>query len=98
MRHTLHTLHNLALVLLERRCIALAEEQLERAIKGETDAKLLEAYDNTRALINRYNGPAIYCPPPDDAAAPIEYEIAPLNPESPRAPPARRRAAPQPKP
>ena len=90
--------NNLALVLLERRCIALAEEQLERAIKGETDAKLLEAYDNTRALINRYNGPAIYCPPPDDAAAPIEYEIAPLNPESPRAPPARRRAAPKPKP
>lgn len=90
--------NNLALVLLERRCIALAEEQLERAIAGETDAKLLEAYDNTRALINRYNGPAIYCPPPDDAAAPIEYEIAPLNPESPRASPARRRAAPKPKP
>ncbi len=89
--------NNLALVLLERRCISLAEEQLERAIAGETDARLLTAYDNTRALINRYNGPAIYCPPPDDAEAPIEYEIAPLNPEKPRAPPARRRAAPKPK-
>ena len=30
-----------------------AEEQLERAIAGETDPKLLEAYDNTRALIRR---------------------------------------------
>lgn len=90
--------NNLALVLLERRCIALAEEQLQRAIAGETDPRLLEAYDNTRALINRYNGPAIYCPPPDDASAPIEYEIAPLNPETPRAPSAPRRAAPKPRP
>lgn len=88
--------NNLALVLLERRCIALAEEQLQRAIDGETDPKLLEAYDNTRALLNRYSGPAIYCPPPDDASAPIEYEIAPLNPETPRAPSAPRRAAPKP--
>ena len=90
--------NNLALVLLERRCIALAEEQLERAVAGETDPKLLEAYDNTRVLISRYNGPAIYCPPPDDATAPIEYEIAPLNPETPRAPSAPRRVVPKPKP
>ena len=82
--------NNLALVLLERRCIALAEAELERAIAGETDPKLLKAYDNTRALINRYNGPAIYCPSPEDGAAPIEYEIAPLNPDTPRARKARR--------
>ncbi len=89
--------NNLALVLLERRCISLAEEQLQRAIRGETDPRLLETYDNTRALINRYSGTAIYCPPPDDASAPIEYEIAPLNPETPRAPPAPRRAPSPPK-
>lgn len=82
--------NNLALVLLERRCIALAEAELERAVAGETDAALLKAYENTRALINRYTGPSIYCPSPEDGAAPIEYEIAPLNPETPRAPKGRR--------
>lgn len=82
--------NNLALVLLERRCIALAEQELERAVAGETDAALLKAYENTRALINRYSGPAIYCPSPEDGVAPTEYEIAPLNPETPRGRKARR--------
>ncbi len=84
--------NNLALVLLERHCVDLAEQQLAAALAGETDAALKAAYEETRVRISRYDGPSIYCPPPDDAAAPIEYEIAPLNPETPNANRVRRRA------
>ncbi len=84
--------NNLALVLLERHCVDLAEQQLDEALKGETDAALKAAYEGTRQKISRYEGPSIYCPPPDDASAPIEYEIAPLNPETPNANRVRRRA------
>ena len=84
--------NNLALVLLERRCVDLAEQQVAEALKGETDAALKVAYEETRVKISRYDGPSIYCPPPDDASAPIEYEIAPLNPETPNANRVRRRA------
>lgn len=84
--------NNLALVLLERRCLDLAEDQVGQALTGETDAALKAEYEQTRLKISRYEGPSIYCPPPDDAAAPIEYEIAPLNPETPNANRVRRRA------
>lgn len=89
--------NNLALVLLERHCVDLAEQQVAKAIASETDAGLKAIYETTRVKISQYEGPSIYCPPPDDAEAPIEYEIAPLNPEKPRASRVRPKAPAKPK-
>lgn len=84
--------NNLALVLLERRCIDLAEREVATAIEREPDAALRAAYEKTDAKIKRYSGTAIYCPSLDAGGqAPIEYEVLPLNPDSPRAPKAPRR-------
>lgn len=87
--------NNLALVLLERRCVDLAEREVALAIERETDPKLRAAYAETDAKIKRYAGTAIFCPPPGaDAQAPIEYDVLPLNPDSPRV----RRAPAKPRP
>lgn len=88
--------NNLALVLLERRCVDLAEQQVTEALAGETDPRLKAEYAYTQERISQHDGASIYCPPPDDADAPSEYEIAPLNPETPNANRVRRRASPRP--
>ncbi|GAC1627292.1 MAG: hypothetical protein NVS9B10_16100 [Nevskia sp.] len=88
--------NNLALVLLERKCIDLAEREVAVAIERETDPALRAAYAATDAKIKRYSGTSIFCPPPDaDAQAPIEYEVLPLNPDSLRAPKALRKSPPK---
>ena len=85
--------NNLALVLLERRCVDLAEREVAEAIEHETDPKLREAYAQTDAKIRRYAGTAIFCQPPDaDAQEPIEYDVLPLNPDNPRVPRALRKS------
>ena len=88
--------NNLALVLFERRCLDLAEQQVNEALAGETDPRLKAEYAYTQQRISRHEGASIYCPPPEDAEAPSEYEIAPLNPETPNANRVRRRAAARP--
>jgi tetratricopeptide (TPR) repeat protein len=83
--------NNLALVLLERHCVSLAELEVAKALATETDPALRAAYAQTEDKIRRYAGTAIYCQAPGaDAQAPIEYDVLPLNPETPRGPRAQR--------
>ncbi len=78
--------NNLALVLLERRCLDLAVQEIAKALQAETDPKLRASYAETQNRIKRYSGPAIFCAPPGaDGSAPIEYDVLPLNPDSPPA-------------
>lgn len=83
--------NNLALVLLERHCVSLAEAEVAKALATETDPALRAAYAQTEDKIRRYAGTAIYCQAPGaDGQAPIEYDVLPLNPDTPRASRARR--------
>lgn len=84
--------NNLALVLLGRRCVDLAEQQVALAIEHETDPALRQAYAQTETKIKAYSGPRIFCPPLGaDGQAPIEYDVLPLNQDSRPAPRARRK-------
>jgi tetratricopeptide (TPR) repeat protein len=83
--------NNLALVLLERHCVSLAEAEVAKALATETDPALRAAYAQTEDKIRRYAGTAVYCVAPGaDGQAPIEYDVLPLNPDTPRAPRAPR--------
>jgi len=85
--------HNLAQVLLERRCVDVAAREVAWAIDHETDTQLKAVYAETAAKIMKASasGPAVFCPSPiGDGQAPIEYDVLPLNPENPRAQKARK--------
>jgi hypothetical protein len=83
--------HNLAQVLLERRCIDLAQREVHWAIEHEMDPKLRAVYVETEAKIKRASGLSIFCPSPTaDVSVPIEYDVLPLDPDTRPAPKARK--------
>ena len=83
--------NNYAEVLLDRHCIDAAQDQIDAALKTETDPKLRQRYEGTQVMIRKHSGPSIYCPERDDGApVPTRYEGAPVDLNAMPSTPARR--------
>jgi hypothetical protein len=83
--------NNYAEVLLDRHCIDNAQDQIDAALKLETDPQLIERFEGTQVMIRKHAGPSVYCPElADGDVAPTRYEGAPVDLNALPARPARR--------